>query len=101
MARWKLNKEIPFSASYTAKFYTLYEDVRDVMCDSPRPEYAISHRDKNRMVEVVDDRRRVVFRQEVSKDEGNAMYLEMKPLDRHGYGTWACNDWLRAHGANI
>ena len=101
MPVWRLNKEIPFSAGYTAKFYTLYEDTRDIMCDSPRPEWAISPRKNNRRVEVVDNRGITVFRQVVDKDLGNAMYLEMKPLDYYGYGSVECKAWLRNHGASI
>jgi len=98
---WKLNKQIPFSASFTAKFFTLYEDARDIMCDDPRPDWVISCRPNNRRVEVVDICGIAVFCKDVTAEEGNAMYLEMKPLDRYGYGAAECYAWLRDHGANI
>ena len=98
---WKMNKEIPFSASYTARFYTLYEDQRDIMCDSPRPEMGIANRPRNRRIEVQTTRGTTVFAKEVTKEEGNRMYKEMKPLDHFGYGVAQCNDWLRANGADI
>lgn len=98
---WRLNKEIPFSADYTAKFFTLYEDTRDIMCDSPRPEWAVSQRRNNRLVTVENYKGVTVFSLAVSKDEGNAMYLEMKSLDHHGYGTAECKEWLRRHGAIV
>ena len=101
MMQWRLNKEIPFSAEYTARFLTLYEDMRDTMCDSPRPEWGIAERKNNRRVEVVYRRGIVVFYKEVSKEEGNRMYLEMKPLDYYGYGKAQCNAWLIANGAKI
>ena len=98
---WKLNKEIPFSCDYTARFYTLYEDKRDAMCDSVRPEWGIADRENNRRVEVIDRRGITVFYKEVNKETGNAMYLEMKPLDRCGYGVYQCLDWLKANGARL
>lgn len=99
---WKMVKEIPFSAGFTAKFYTLMVDTRDARCDSVRPEYAVADCALNHRVEVVDDIRRfAVFGRDVSKDEGNAMYREMKPLDHYGYGRAECMDWLRRNGANI
>lgn len=101
MNRWKLAKEIPFSADYTARFLKLYEDKRDAMCDSVRPEWGIADCEKNCMVEVVDYRGITVFSVRVSKEEGNAMYREMKPLDHYGYGAVACADWLRKNGARV
>ena len=101
MGEWRLNKEIPFSAGYTAEFRTLYEDKRDMMCDSVRPVMGISDCPKNRKVSVKDFRGITIFSKEVSKEEGNQMYLEMKPLDRHGYGKFECREWLKAHGVDI
>ena len=101
MCEWRMVKEIPFSAGLVARFYTLFEDKRDAMCDSVRPEWGIADRAKNHMVKVVDYRNIAVFSQEVTKDEGNAMYREMKPLDRYGYGTAQCYEWLRNHGADL
>lgn len=100
MMVWKTNKEIPFG-DYTARFMTLYEDTRDTMCDSPRPEYAIASLEKNRRVEVVNRDRTTVWYQDVTREEGNAMYKEMLPLDHYGYGRNDCLAWLQAHGATI
>lgn len=102
MGEWRLNKEIPFSAGWTARFYTLWEDQRDMMCDSVRPEMGVSMDEKNRRVSVDDNRLGItIWSQRVSRNEGNRMYLEMKPLDHFGYGRAQCYEWLVAHGANI
>lgn len=101
MGIWKMNKEIPFSAGMTARFYTLYEDQRDVMCDSVRPEWGISTWTNNRRVEVVDRYGRTIFSKEVDRETGNAMYREMKPLDHYGYGRAECLAWLRANGGQV
>lgn len=98
---WKMNKEIPFSAGMKARFYTLYEDQRDEMSDCVRPQMGIAERKNNRRVEVVDLHGITIFYKECDRETGNAMYKEMKPLDRHGYGKWECLDWLREHGAQI
>ena len=101
MGIWKMNKEIPFSAGMTARFYTLYEDQRDMMSDSVRPEWGISSWTNNRRVEVVDRYGVTIFSKECDRETGNAMYKEMKPLDRYGYGSAECFAWLRQHGARI
>ena len=101
MYKLQLVKEIPFSSDFTAKFYTLYEDKRDVMCDSLRPEWGTADCTKNHRVTVVDRRGITVFSRDVNKNEGNAMYREMKPLDRYGYGYALCVEWLRKNGANV
>jgi hypothetical protein len=84
-----------------ARFWTLYEDQRDTMSDDIRPEWGIAECKNNRMVEVVDLYRRTIFSVECDRETGNAMYKEMKPLDRHGYGRAECFEWLRQHGVNI
>lgn len=101
MGEWRLNKQIPFSAGYTAEFRTLYVDQRDAMCDSVRPEMGIADCAKNRKVLVKDFRGIAVFSKEVSREEGNQMYLEMKPLDNHGYGKFECLAWLEKNGVDI
>lgn len=92
---WKMNKEIPFGFG-TARFYTLYTDGRDAMCDSYLPQWEVSHQKRNRMVVVYDTvKREEVFRKMVTKEEGNATYKEMAKLDRHGYGAQDCREWVR------
>jgi len=92
LAEWRMNKKIPFGDN-EASFMTLYEDKRDVMCDSPRPEWGISDQPVNRCVEVDGPDGRVVMR--VTKEEGNALYREMVKIDNFGYGRAQARAWVR------
>ena len=74
---WRENREIVVGKRFAARFETYYEDKRDVMCDSPVPEWGVSERRKNRRVSVFDGDGRVVFRVEVERDAGNEMYREL------------------------
>ena len=94
---WHLNKRIPFGG-YEARFSTLYEDKRDIMCDSLRPEMGVVGCERNRMIEVYDIYNSCVFTKICTKEEGNAMYREMKSLDRCGYGRFDCIEWMRKNG---
>ena len=98
---WRVSKSIPFG-DYTAEFLVLYEDKRDVMCDSPRPEWGVADCEDNRAIHVrrnsglsnrfgeVDEVRFCV-----SRDEGNRIYREMVKIDNHGYGRFAADEWVR------
>ena len=80
---------------YDVRFMTLWEDMRDVMCDSPRPEWAVSERDKNRAIRIMnlyEPGDSLLLR--VSKDEGNEIYREMVKIDNHGYGRAEARKWV-------
>ena len=79
---WRLAKEFDSTnGGFSARFSTLYEDVRDIMCDSPRPEWDVSHEEKNRRVEVKfgwgSGKRFVSY---VGRDEGNRLYMELRRI---------------------
>lgn len=102
MPTWKLNKKLDFGY-YDAYFYTLYEDARDIMCDSYRPEWVVArYTDKNRMVELRDGfRNETVWSRRVTKDEGNELYREMvRHRDRLGFPCslqWQDDAWIAEH----
>ena len=93
-SEWRFNKRIEFG-DYEVEFRTLWEDKRDIMCDSPRPEWGISDREKNRSVWIQNRYgNREALRLIVSKEEGNAIYREMVKIDNHGYGRAAARAWV-------
>lgn len=90
---WRESKAILFG-DYDVRFLTLWVDTRDVMCDSPLPEWQIAEGEKRiiRLMSMYDHRDNLVLR--VSKDEGNAIYREMVRIDNHGYGRAAAREWV-------
>ena len=89
---WRINKVIDFGNN-RATFMTLWEDARDVMCDSVRPDWVISDREKNRKIRIEGDDGTVTLN--VSKEEGNALYREMVKMDNHGYGRAQGREWTK------
>lgn len=82
---WRVNKSVCVPYAGTVVFMTLYEDLRDAMSDSVRPEWGVSPRVKNRRVEWIGSDGRVVAR-EVDRDTGNAMYRKVVSVSRPGSG---------------
>ena len=85
MREWRVNKSVYVPYAGKVVFMTLYEDLRDVMSDSVRPEWGVSPRVKNRRVEWCDSSGRVVAR-EVDRDTGNEMYRKVVAVSRPGSG---------------
>jgi len=105
---WRTNKSVSFvNSSLCAEFATLYEDKRDVMSDSVRPEWGVSDRARNRRV-CVNEWGKVLFCEEVERDEGNRMYRDLVEIgrmwnsnkQRAAFDEWAKNggeiddDWM-------
>ena len=82
---WRLNKSVSVPYAGKVEFRTLWEDKRDVMCDSPRPEWGVADCEKNRLVEWTDLRgkRSVAV---VDRDTGNEMYKRVAALTKPGSG---------------
>ena len=76
---WKLVKSIDFkNSSITAKFYTLYEDKRDIMSDAWKPQMGPSDLHKV----VIEHRDKTLFCREVGRDEGNRMYKDIVVMSK-------------------
>ena len=86
MMEWRVNKTVCVPYAGEVVFLTLYEDMRDVRCDSVRPEWGISPRDKNRKVVWRGLDRRDVCACEVDRDTGNEMYRRVVSVSRPGSG---------------
>lgn len=95
---WRTSLRIPFGDN-EAVFQTLYEDKRDVMCDSPQPEWGISDQIKNRRIRIEGPDGCLVLN--VTKEEGNALYREMVKLDNHGYGRAKVRAWVKEKVAEL
>lgn len=79
---WRKNKTVQFiNSGLMAEFSTLYEDKRDIMSDSVRPEWGISDREDNRRV-VIRDGTDTVCAVQVSAEDGNRMFLDVVELSR-------------------
>jgi hypothetical protein len=97
-SEWRFNKRINFG-DYEVEFRTLWEDKRDIMCDSPVPEWGISDALKNRQIYVRGRNSAESLRMIVSKEEGNAIYREMVKIDNHGYGCAEARAWVAEKAA--
>ena len=85
MNELRLNKVVRFvNSGIEARFYTLYEDKRDVYSDCVRPEWGISGKEKNRRIEVRDGgfHGDAVFCKDVSRDVGNMMYRDIVEISK-------------------
>ena len=86
MNEWRINKTVCVPYAGEVVFMTLYEDMRDVMSDSVRPEWGISDRVKNRRIVWRGLDRRDVRACEVDRDTGNEMYRRVIAVSRPGSG---------------
>ncbi len=85
MREWRVIKSVNVPYAGEVKFMTLYEDLRDVMSDSVRPEWGISPVVKNHRVEWRDLDGRVIAR-EVDREIGNMIYKKVVSVSRPGAG---------------
>ena len=85
-SEWRVNKDVCVPYAGNVVFMTLYEDVRDVMCDSVRPEWEISQRTNNRRIVWNGLDGRVVRVCEIDRDTGNDMYCRVVSLVHPGSG---------------
>ena len=103
---WRKNKTVLFiNSGLKAEFSTYYEDQRDIMCDSVRPEWGVSSRKDNRHV-VIRDGRGDLFSEYVDRDRGNEMYRDIVELSkgwnpykqRYEVEAWVANGGRFADG---
>lgn len=82
--KWKVNKAVDFcNSALRAEFKTYYEDQRDIMSDSVRPEWGISEMENNRKVVIYDGcGSEAVFDVQVSASEGNRLYRDIVELSK-------------------
>lgn len=86
MMEWRVNKTVGVPYTGDVQFLTLYEDQRDIMSDSVRPEWGVANRVKNRRVMWYDVGGRVIESREVDRDTGNEMYRRVVAVSRPGSG---------------